>query len=346
MVRLPHQYVAFANVDVEADDPASGARPGQPRLPSCVRRSHAVDRRRRSYTALPRWGAAAIFQYTKGSRRLNQYLAQRWRGEVEEDPRMERWADYLCKALRCLSLQISPVCIEATCLWRGCNLTERQIDWYAKREGRIVQWSSFTSCSSERWVAEQLADKGLGKVRFCVRRFWVLFEIHRDPAWPTGADIQQYAEPRWKWECETLLIPGCRFRVLDVKVLARSRRGAAQKYIITLQERQLQAHKGANPQERQQSPDFLGFVACDPAPCAVEVPIRKGARLQQRQQSPDFLGFVGCAPAVCAVAVPTRCQTPPARGFAASSRRAAASSRSSSCGSLPSSSCYTSTSRW
>jgi len=225
----PHAYVALANFDI--GDPSFAPPSGRPSLPSFV--GTARDAVPPADGDLPKQWSYAIKKYTRGSRGLNEYLASRHHGKVEERQNMDRWAERLCKALRFLYFQAPS---GVTQLWRGCQMYERQVSWYKKRFKRIVGFSSFTSCSSSKRVAERFAAGEYGGL--CHHKVKVLFEIRRDPRWPTCAHISNHADEQYTWEEESLFIPGSRFVVLSVT------ENDDDGYNIVLKENKLQAHLG------------------------------------------------------------------------------------------------------
>lgn len=228
----PHEHIACANID--KNDPLVIPSSGRPHLPYCVRQ--ALDTVPPAEGRLPRQWAKALKNYTLSSKKLNQYVVQEIRGQ-EDDSHLDAWSVQLCKAIRFISWNKFGGPGQ---LWRGCNLYYRQLQWYERRVGKVIQWNSFTSCSRSPRVAENFLTNDYGD--WNPRKVEVLFEIRRDPAWITGADISKYAADEFAWEKETLLIPGCRFHVLRVEQFER--RAGPDRFHVLLRERMLKSHNG------------------------------------------------------------------------------------------------------
>lgn len=196
---------------------------------------------------LPGAVARAIEVYTKGSRKLNEFLA---RQDVSGgfDPFISRdyilhtpegpmpvfsWIFNLVRGVRML-VDVGDGGLSK--IFRGCALTARQVKPYRKMAGKrkTVQWLPFASCSRSENVAKAFAA-GLHYQPDEPSKP-VIFEIHRKPSHPTAAYIDDYSY--YPGEKEVLMIPGCRFKVKEFKD-ASSDDGCMR---VVLQEVQLESH--------------------------------------------------------------------------------------------------------
>ena len=65
----------------------------------------------------------------------------------------------------------------------------------------------------------------------------MIFDIRRKPAHPTAANISGHVVEEYRDEKEVLMIPGCRFKVLEVND------DGSDEVFVVLKEVQLKSHK-------------------------------------------------------------------------------------------------------
>lgn len=120
-------------------------------------------------------------------------------------------------------------CGRITRVYRGTRMTRTQLEVFkdAERRGGILQWTGFTSTSLSERVARSFAGEPDAS------RTAVFFEIRRAASHPTAANISKFSA--YTHEKEVLLIPGFRFKVIEVRDDGASAR-------VILKEHQIKSH--------------------------------------------------------------------------------------------------------
>ena len=146
---------------------------------------------------------AIVFKYTQEGGRsiyqmLNRMLAKAKGRDLKDTTKAREWCIQLVMAVRLLWSKDGP-----SKVYRGVPHADLGIYERAKTSGSLVQWDAFTSTSTSRDVANGFR-----------RSNGVLFVIRRDPSHAAAAEISEYSN--YPDEAEVLLLPGMRFRVLDI----------------------------------------------------------------------------------------------------------------------------------
>lgn len=155
---------------------------------------------------LDRWHTHHVERYCQGSSRLNGWLGRNKMYCKGYDPVAPRWAG---APIRCMVEAVQHLfCGKLNRVWRGVTMTDTKLAVYMPNVE--VQWQAFSSTSLSERQAREFAGRGLTHATRPV-----LFEIRRDRRRPTAARIDRFAS-QYEGEKEVLMIPGCRFKVVDV----------------------------------------------------------------------------------------------------------------------------------
>jgi hypothetical protein len=174
---------------------------------------------------------AGIERYSEGSSGLNHNLSiLRYAKGYDPQPKHPFGAItfFLVRAIR--TLHDSD---RHARLFRGVALKESQLQQYRARIGKVIQWNAFASTSVSEKVARQFSQRGKGNGN----KICVIFDIRRKPAHPTAANISGHVVEEYRDEKEVLMIPGCRFKVLEVND------DRSDEVFVVLKEVQLMSHK-------------------------------------------------------------------------------------------------------
>ena len=195
-------------------DPTMKAKAGRPAMVKEIRR--AIRDTEKGQGELDRWQKHHLRRYTSlklGENKLNKWLNTRY---VED--RLTSKSDlsapkFLGGPLRCLVEAVRILfCGQITRVFRGTRMTRTQLRVFedAERRGGILQWNAITSTSLSEAVAMRFAENAgdAGTAR-------VVFEIRRTASHPTAAKISEFSQ--YADQKEVLFIPGCRFKVIEVR---------------------------------------------------------------------------------------------------------------------------------
>ena len=151
-----------------------------------------------------------ILRYTQGSSSLNKALA-RLPYDRQFDPRApSTFSGIVIDLVRAIRNLFNPS--KNSRVFRGCSLTDQQLQVYQERVGCVIQWNAFSSTSLSEKVAEEFSERGNSN-----QKTPVVFEIRRHASHPTAAYIAEYADENSRWQKEVLMIPGCRFKILRIE---------------------------------------------------------------------------------------------------------------------------------
>ena len=215
------------------NDPTMKTKAGRPAMVNEIRR--AIRNTTPGQGELTEWHKKHLGTYTTMTLGDNQL--QKWLNTRYVRDRLLSKSDLSAPTvfgapIRCLVEAVRILfCGRITRVYRGTRMTRTQLEVFkdAERRGGILQWNGFTSTSLSKRVARSFAgEPDAGRVP-------VLFEIRRGASHPTAANISKFSRYTQRDEEEVLLIPGFRFKVIEV------RDDGASTHVI-LKEHQIKSH--------------------------------------------------------------------------------------------------------